>query len=163
MFHLNGGNCSKERVENILKCLSIQENRTISLITSYLNNSFFDQRALYNWMLWRYVVYGLDTFPDKSEIDPKIISKHSKEFYKNKLQADLDFLNLLCGKVNRDIRFVNELNTVGESHLYRLFKAEKIGVAVLMELLEPNKQNIEQDKLYKRITKIKTIIKPNKK
>lgn len=158
LFHLNGGNCSKERVEKMLRCISIKERRVISCITSYLNNSFFDSQSLYNWMLWRYVVTGLDTFPDIKEIDPKIISKHSKELYKNKKTADMEFLNLLCGKVGKDIRFVNELNTVGESHLFRLFKAEKIGIAVLMDLLEPNKQNKEQNNLYLRITKIKTII-----
>lgn len=163
LFHLNGGNCSRERVEKILRNVTLKERRVISSITNYLNNSFFDSQALYNWMLWRYVVTGLDTFPELKEIDPKLISKHSKELYKNKKTADIEFLNLLCGKVKKDIRFVSELNTVGESHLYRLFKAEKIGIAILMDLLEPNNQNKEQNNLYLRITKIKTIIEPKNK
>lgn len=159
LFHIEGGNCSRLRALSLFKRLNENERKMLLPLVQYVNNSFFTIQCIYNWMLWRYVVKGLKSYPTRKEIDPKEISKSRKEFYGKKLQVDNSFLYMLCDKVGKDITFLNELNTDGESHLYKLFKAEKIGLRVLMERLEPNEQNQEQQEMYNRIQNLTKIIK----
>jgi hypothetical protein len=159
LFLLNGGNCSRERVRNILKCITFAQKSFLSNLAGYMNNAFFKDVDLFSWILYRYVVYGKCDFPDKSEVNTREICRSTKEFYKNKLTADIDFLNSLCQKIGKPLEYLTTLNKYSRTHLYELYLSGKIGMITIMEIGIPNHNNQEEYDFYKRTQKVKQIIK----
>lgn len=140
----------------------INPSNTIIYIANLINNSHFNYNDLFFWIFYRYIKTGKCTFPKHNEIKTREISKAIKEFYKNKLTADEEFLNLLCEKIGKTPDFLNELNKDKKSYLYVLYEADKIGFNILMKIMIQNKDNKKENQFFKRIEKIKNIIEENK-
>lgn len=158
LFYLNGGNCSKERVGRMFQYIDLKERNVLFKLLQYVNNSYFDYYDLFTWIVYRYLVRGKMDFPQIDELDFREISRSRKEFYKSKLNADRDFLILVCRKIGKDEVFLRDVNTRGESNLFSLYKNGKIGIYTMMEMFEPNVKNKEETTLKKRIDKVKQLL-----
>ena len=159
LFLLNGGNCSKQRVRNILRTASFSQISFLTDLAVYMNSAFFKDVDLFSWILYRFIVYGKCDFPNKSEVNTREICRSTKEFYKNKLTADIDFLNSLCQKIGKPLEYLLSLNKYSRTHLYELYISEKIGFVTMMEIGILNNKNQEEYDFYKRTQKVKQIIK----
>ena len=141
----------------------INPSNIIIHVANLINNGHFNYNDLFFWIFYRYIKTGKYEFPKYNEIKSREISKAIKEFYKNKLEADLEFLNLLCEKVEKPIDFFNELNKEEKSYLYVLYEANKIGFNIMMQMMILNEKNKKEKQFFYRINKIKKIIEENKK
>lgn len=158
LFYLNGGDCSKDRVRRMFRFIEYKERAVLFKLLQYVNNSYFNLHDIFFWIVYRYLVYGKLDFPTVNELNYREISRSRKEFYKSKLNADKDFLILVCRKIGKDELFLHELNTRGESNLFSLYKTGKIGIYTMMEMLKPNEKNKEEKHLKKRIDKVKQLL-----
>jgi len=155
LFLIHGGNCSKPRARYLYRTRDYKYDKVLNKLLMYVNNNYFDEQTIFTWVLYRYLTTGKDGFPDIQELDIREISRARKEFYKNKLTADTEFLTLICRKVGKEYDFLNALNTDGKSNLYLLYEANKIGIYTLIDRMEHNTKNAEENQIYNRIDKIK--------